>query len=399
MRYEIQYDNDYGVFNLCFNNIIVNLRLNKKHHNIDIRISKKENIKRKSINLSDYFEEIVKFLKENQYLCKKDNSDFKEDILKLDNVKYLELNSFKLVQKDIEFISTKFKQLRILTTQKCTYYNNCNLGILKCDIMDYCSDIYELDIFNGFEGKLLFLKNSKIKRMNLNVLHLNNIVTIFRNIDINYEYFFLTTDAPKMRKIEINNHSKLTNNDLLFLSGFYNLESVDIGAIISNYEQLEKLEKLRNIDRIYCLDEETLKIVKCKQKNNFEKLLSNNATESRIKNFLMQNRMRIQNEYQEFFHKLYVPRLERVTWENKINKNDLKQIKEELLKIKNMTDSDRKNISREQEKEYNFFDETFGLYFDKHPSLETEIVEKDSRPFQEGGIKYYSLRKNIYLGK
>lgn len=399
MEYEIQYDNYRDTFVLIFDSIIVNIRLNRKYHNVEIRILKKENVRREKIDLSKYFEEVINFFNKQQLLCKKDNSDFKEDILKLDNIKYLELSCFKLEQRDIEIISTKFKNLRVLTTEKCTFYNNCNLGILKCDIIDNYSDIHGLDIFNGFEGKLLSIKESNIKSMNRNVLHLNNIVTIFRGIDMDYEYFFLTTDAPKMRKIEIHGDTKLTDNDLLFISGFYNLESVDIDAFVSSYEQLEKLEKLRKISGIYCLDDENLKIVKSKQKKYFEKLLYDNVTESRIKNFLMNNRLVIQNEYQDFFYKLYVPRLERVKWESKINNNNLQQIKKHLLEIENMNSSERKNISREPKKEYTLFDETFGLYFDKHPSLETEIIENDSRPFQDGGIRYYSLRKKIYLEK
>lgn len=330
----------------------------------------------------------------------KDDSVFKEDILKLNKVKSLELINLKIEDIDIKLINDKFKNLRDFNTKNCTLYSNCNLGNLKCNIYDFNSDIYGLDMFNGFEGDILRLTRSDIKRINKNVLNLNNIITIFRGIDIDYEYFFLTTSAPNMRKLEIYRspkYSKLKNNDLLFISGFYNLESISIDGVVTNYEQINKLEKLRKIDRLFCLDEKQYEVVKRKQTKYFNHLIENNVSASRLQKFLMLNRMVIQNQYQELFHKLYVPRLERVKWEDKITKNDLERIREELIKIQEMSSKDRKNISREVQKKFNLFDDLYDLWFDKYPKQDDDIIERYSRSFQSEEIKYYTLNKKIHI--
>ena len=405
LEYKTNYLYDYGknyIEAICleFEKIIVNIFLDRKSHRLDIKIIKKEKINRKKINLLMYIQYIIDYISKNQILCKKDDSVFKEDILKLNKVKSLELINLKIEDIDIKLINDKFKNLRDFNTKNCTLYSNCNLGILKCNIYDFNSDIYGLDMFNGFEGNILRLTRSNIKRINKNVLNLNNIITIFRGIDIDYEYFFLTTSAPNMRKLEIYRspkYSKLKNNDLLFISGFYNLESISIDGVVTNYEQINKLEKLRKIDRLFCLDEKQYEVVKRKQTKYFNHLIENNVSASRLQNFLMLNRMVIQNQYQELFHKLYVPRLERVKWEDKITKNDLERIREELIKIQEMSSKDRKNISREVQKKFNLFDDLYDLWFDKYPKQDDDIIERYSRSFQSEEIKYYTLNKKIHI--
>lgn len=59
-----------------------------------------------------------------------------------------------------------------------------------------------------------------------NILQLNNVLMKLNGINFNYEYFSLTTSAPNLRKIEIYIKPFLSDKDLLFISGFYNLESV-----------------------------------------------------------------------------------------------------------------------------------------------------------------------------
>ena len=113
----------------------------------------------------------------------------------------------------------------------------------------------------------------------------------------------------------------------------------------------------------------------------------------------MMQRMLIQNKYQDLQHKLYVPRLERVKWENKISTKDLEKIREELLFISNLSLENRKNISRETKKEYTIFENMYGLNFDYHLDDNEEEVLIDSRPFEDGGIQYYIRRKKLILEK
>ena len=148
--------------------------------------------------------------------------------------------------------------------------------------------------------------------MNKNVLHLNNIITRFIRINMDYELFFLTTDAPKMRKLEIYRSPKyprLKDKDLLFISGFYNLESIIIDGILTNYNQIEKLERLRHIERLCCTDNISDIEKKDKYAINYK---NEGISESRLKNYLINRRLQIQNEHLDFLNRLYVDRLERI---------------------------------------------------------------------------------------
>lgn len=59
-----------------------------------------------------------------------------------------------------------------------------------------------------------------------------------------------------------------------------------------------------------------------------------------------------------------------------------------------MSIENRKNISREEKREYTIFETMQGLDFDYIPNNEDEGILIDSRPFEDGGIQYYILRKN-----
>jgi hypothetical protein len=194
-----------------------------------------------------------------------------------------------------------------------------------------------------------------------------------------------------MRKIKINGNNILNDNDLLFISGFYNLESVEIKAILSSYEQLEKLEKLREIRGVFISDEKELENTRKKR----QIISDSNESEKRLKNYLMGQRMFIQNEYQELRHRLYISRLERVKWEEKFSLNDLKKIRKELEDISNMSIEQRRDISREKQ-EQTLFDSLNGLEFDK-PESDEEYVLVNSRLFDNDGIDYYVKQHKIIL--
>lgn len=375
MKYKIQYTKPYnnlyntGVY-LLFEKVTVYINFERRIGRLDITINKNNKVSRKKIDLSEIFKSIIDFINTNHEYIKSEN-DFSIDMLKCFNVKSIKISDLKIEKKDLDIIKNAFPNLKLYESQKCTYYKDCNIGILKCDIYDELSDIYSFDMFDGFKGRYLKLKNSNIKRMNKNVLHLDNQILILNSINIDYEYFFLTTCANKLRKLCIYNYAhykKLNDLDLLFISGFYNLELLEIDATLTNYKQIEKLEKLRKIDRIYILADNPYK------------------------------RLMIQNKYQEFFHKLYVDRLERVIWEDKIMHKTNEEIKNELLKIFKMNSFEKNQISRQKEKEYTFFEQIHDLDFD-YTRQEEDDVLINSKPFCNGGIDYYVKRKKLILDK
>lgn len=396
-------------FYLHFDKLSIGVWFDVKYFHLDITIwNSKENYKKVSdIHLAPCLRVMLQYIRENEmFFLKKDG--FKKDILDVENIKSINIRHYQLTQEDIAIISS-FPKLLQFSTTSCFFTDNCNFGYFKgiYTYMDSGSTFSSLDIFNGFEGQTLKLCNSKIMNQNKNVLHLNNICTHFDNLqNMDYEHFFLTTDASKMRKLEIYSNPRLKDKDLLFISGFYNLESVSIEGDISSYEQIGKLEKLRVLLYLFCTDEKELERTKEKRKD-FATYFGDKSLEIQ-KNYLMTQRMFIQREYQKFFHKLYVPRLERVRWQDKISSYDLEQIKVELENIAQMSRKERKQLAREPKKEYNLFDSLNELWFDKIPNPNDEddcyLANSNPNPFDlyddEGkkkGIDYYVLKRKIYI--
>lgn len=232
------------------------------------------------------------------------------------------------------------------------------------------------------------LDKTHIINMNKNVLNLLHCISLkLNNVNLDYERLFLTTNAPKMQKLDIYKNKHLSSKELLFISGFYNLEYIYIDGTIDNYSQLEKLEKLRELRGIIISNRKELERIKEKRIAYYLKLKENGASEETLENYLTYQYRFIQNKYFDFLHKIYVPRSEKVTWENKIVRNNLEEIKEELISISNMSINKRTNISREIS-DYNEFD----IY-----STDEEVVLENNscNPFDYGEFQYYVKNKKI----
>lgn len=379
-----------------FDKLSVMIYGDAKYSLTELKYSINSRCRRRNIDLSTYINAINDYLVSHPVYKKYKNKLV--NLYDFNNVKSLDFSGLKFCSNEFQIIKNKYPNIFSVKTKKCTIYKEALIGCLTCHYYDDSSDIMSLDSFNGFSGESISLSQSHIINMNKNVLHLNNILIKLRGIHFNYEHFFLTTSAPNLRKIEIHIKPPLNDKNLLFISGFFNLESVQIFAVLSNYEQLQKLEKLRELRYVFCSNENELETTRKKREEIYEKLLASNSTEDQLKNYLMMQRMIVQNKFQDLRHKLYVPRLERVKWENKISTKDLERIKEELLYISNMPIEDRKNISREK-KEYTIFETMQGLDFDYIPNDDDEDILVDSRPFEGGGIKYYIKRKKLILDK
>jgi hypothetical protein len=374
---------------IIFDKIQVMIYGDAKYPRTDIKFSINSGCRRRNINLSTYINNINDYLVSHP--CYKKYNNRIVNVFDFSCIKRLNFQGLKFRSDEFQIIKNKYLNVSLVKTDNCTIYKEASIGCLNCTYHDNKSYIMSLDSFNGFSGDRMDLYQTHILNMNENVLHLNNVCTNFTGVDIDYERFFLTTDAPNMRKIKINGNNILNDNELLFISGFYNLESVEIKAILSSYEQLEKLEKLREIRGVFISDEKELENTRKKRQ-----IISEcNESEKKLKNYLMGQRMFIQNEYQELRHRLYVSRLERVKWEEKFSLNDLKKIRKELEGISNMSIEQRRNISREKQ-EHTLFDSLNGLEFDK-PESDEEYVLVNSRLFDNDGIDYYVKQHKIIL--
>lgn len=383
---------------IIFDKVFVRIYGSAKYGRTEIKFFINPGCRRRNVDLSRYISAINDYFVSHPFY-----GEDKGKVVKLTDfscVKFLYFIGLKFSSNEFQLINDSYPNIMFVDTIRCTIYKEALIGCLKCNYYDYCSDIISLDSFDGISSEVISLDNSNIINMNKRVLHFNNICTKFSDVDIDYEKFFLTTVAPNMRKLEINRRPYLRDNDLLFISGFYNLESVDIGAFVSSYKQFEKLEKLREIAHIYCVDEESLAKLELKSQGEkfYQELLHKNVGDDVLRGHFMAKRLSIQNNYQDFLHKIYVPQLERVKWENKISINDLERIKEELISISTMSSSMRKKISVD-EKESTFFDQLHGLDFDRNAYKDNDdvVLVNSGSLFDDDGIDYYVKSKKIIL--
>lgn len=379
-----------------FERLQVRIYGDAKYSRVELRYLMKPGYKRRNIDLSFYINAMNDYFVSYPALKK-----YKEQIVDLFDfncVKALEFRGLKFDSDEFQIIRNKYPNIVSVRTEHCTISKRASIGCLNCNYYDDTSDIMSFDSFHGFSGETIDLKQTHIMTMNQKVLQLNNSFFSFRGVTMDYESFFLTTSAPKLRKIKILGKQILNDKDLLFISGFYNLESVEISAIVSSYEQLQKLERLREIRFVFCSNEKELEATKGSCAKTYQKILDCNPTEDQLKNYVMRQRLFLQNRFQELRHKLYVPRLERVKWENKLSTKDLESIRRELLEIATMPIVDRKDLSREKRKA-TALEGMHGLDFDHTYFNKEEDVLLDSRPFEGGGIKYYVKRKQLIIDK
>jgi hypothetical protein len=379
---------------IIFDKIWVKIYGNAKYSYTELKIYINSGCRRRNVDLSTYINSINDYLVSHP--CYKKYKDKVVNLFDLNCIRSLEFKGLKFNSNEFQIIKNKYPNLYSIGTDNCTIYKEASIGCLGCDYYDNNSYVMSLDSFDLFSGNKIELCQTHILNMNENVLHLNNVCTNFNRVDIDYERFFLTTDAPNMRKIIINGNNILNDKDLLFISGFYNLESVEARAILSNYEQLEKLERLRRIDGVRIFNEKALENARKKRERVYQIISDSNESEERKKCYLMTQRMIIQNEYQELRHKLYIERLERVKWDDKISRNDLEQIKKELEEISNMPREKRRDISREKQN-HTLFDSMNALEFDRHENDEKYVLTNSHLFDIDDGIDCYVNQNKIIL--
>lgn len=391
-----------------FDKVWVHIFGDIKYKKVEMVFHINQGYRRRNVNLGEYILAINDYF--ISHPCWKVYNETTRNIFDLNYVRTVEFNGLKINGNEFRLMKEQYPNLSAVYTKNCTIYKEASIGSLNCYYTDYHSDIMSLDSLNGFSGKKMYLKQTHFRNENQKTLNLDCTILELCNVDIDYEKFFLTTDAPKLRKLEINRtrHKKmLSHKDLLFISGFYNLEFIEINGTIENYDQIRKLERLREIRRLFQTDESKLEKTKQARKQIYEKIRMQDTNEERLQNYLMYQTMAIQNQYLKFANKLYVPRLERVKWENKITTKKLSQIRDELIAISNMSSKERKNISREK-REFTLFDDINGLWFDKVPSKDDdEYILVDTYPtiafaddfmeLEKKAIKYYVKNKKIIV--
>ncbi len=390
---------------LVFDKLYVRILSNAKNQETELFYYLNPGCKRRNIDLSRYIRAVNDYLISHPYYGTYEKKT--TNLFDFAYIKHLTFTRLKFDSDEFQIMNHFYPNIKFICTSGCTIYERAFIGCLRCSFIDTNSTIMSLNQLNGFSGNILRLNETKIRNKKHHTLNLACDVLTLENINLDYEMFFLKTDAPKMRKLEIFQSKKknlLKTRDLLFLSGFYNLEYIDINGIINHYDSLKKLERLRELRGLMQSNENQLEMVKQKRMELYQKLKENQVAEKEIRNSLMYQGLVLENSQLEFLSKLYTPRLERVKWENKIATNDSERIQRELLAISNMPREIRKNISRERKK-YTTFDYIHGLAFDQTPNNEEEYILVDSRPVkifgdsEKEGIKYYVKSKKIVIDK
>lgn len=319
-------------------------------------------------------------------------------------VRFVQIYNLKISGDAFQVIKNTYPDILSIGTEKCVMDKNVSLGSLNCYYRDNHSTFFSLEALQDFSGRILDLNETHILHDNETTLHLFCEVLKLHNVFLDYERFFLTTSAPKVRRIEIHKKRKqdfLNPKDLLFISGFYNLEAISIDGMVETYDEIKKLERLRRVEGLLVTDGKILEEMKEKREYDCCQLKEKGYTQEQLKHYLMFQATVEQNKNLDFYHTLYVSRLERVNWENKIETNNLKKIREELMQISSMSRKQRRDISRENHEE-TFFDLHNDLSFDKITLEEDEYILVDTRPFsfdmeEEKGMQYYKKNNRIIL--
>ncbi|MDD3453171.1 MAG: hypothetical protein PHN42_02710 [Bacilli bacterium] len=395
--FDFQYDFDdyYFSFKLYLDKVIVCLYINTKYDGIlDIVIRKKEKQKRRNINLNIIIKQIADFINNVNLYVKQNDELFDKDFLKRQLVKHIDIYDLKIENNDLIEINKQFQNLTSIFSENCNYYSNCNLEIIKAIFKDHNSIIYNMDSLNCFSGKIMHLNKTTFKRKNTSFLHINSIIIKLEKVNIDYERFFITTDATNLRSLTIYNHPKLNHEDLLFISGFYNLEKIDINGVVHDYNQIKKLDKLREMLSIYCDNKYELEVQLKNHKNFIDKHIV--REDFYLLNYLMHQNLFNYQRLLSFYQKLYVPKLKRIKFLDKINIDDIEKIKKELIMIEAMSFEEKKQILREK-KEHTLFDSLNNLNYVEEKEEEFDLI--NSKPFESGGIDYYVKSKKIKLIK
>lgn len=390
----------YTTRRIIFDKLWVHIYGSAKYSRTEIKYHINPDVKKEDICLSWYMQAINDYLVNHP--CYKEYKNRRVNVFDFSCVRFLYISDLKIDSDEFQIIRNTYPNIFSVTTIDCLIDKSACIGCLNCYYRDKRSTLTSLDSLQGFSGKILSLDETGVLSLNQNVLHLACEVLELEEVDLNYEYFFLTTCAPKVRRVDIHKKKKeecLGQKDLLFLSGFYNLEAISIDGEIENYREIQKLERLRKIERLLVTDKNALTMTKEKREKDILQMRDKGFTEKQIRHYIMFQTLVEKNKDCDFLHKLYVPRLERVLWEDKITTKELTRIREELIQIAKLDRKERKNISKEK-KEETLFDTLNNLYFDSNPPKEEEYVLVDSRPFSfdmedEKGIQYYIKNKKI----
>lgn len=379
-------------------NVFIFGKVSNLRTQITFRINK--DCRKDEIHLEDYIHAVNIYLMSNP--AYKIDGEKVANVFDFNLIKWIDFKDLNINKEAMAIIKNCYPNLLSINLFNANVEKGTSLRLLKSNFYMDGGSVFSLDFINGFEGEIFSLQGTKVLADNQNTIHLYCKMLKFTNITMDYERFFLTTDASKLLKLEIiqeKSKNRLTHKDLLFISGFFNLKSIIIDGVVENYDQVRKLECLHELKRLLCTNLKEMEKTKKKRRKNIEEIQQLKNKRISIEDYLLFQTMASQNSYLDFFQKIYVPRLERVKWEEKIRTRELEKIKEGLLSIVSMSRKDRKDIARSKE-EYTIFEEMNDLCFD-HSKEEEEYIERDANPFSFDPTvpkrKYYVKNKKIII--
>ncbi len=384
---------------LFFDKVSVSFFGNAHRLQMKITFRVNENTSMEDICLEDYMRAVNVYFMSNPAYKKSEKGKY-VNLFDFAYVKFIDFFHLKINRNVVNIIKNHYFNLLSMSIHNSSMDKDTYLRGVKCNVNMCGGEITSLDNLNGFEGEIIFLENTKVLSDNEHTLHLYAKMLKMINVSMNYERFFLTTDAPHLLKLEIREEkaeNHLTHQDLLFIAGFYNLKSITIDGVVENYDQIRKLECLRELRYLLCTDQKEIEKTRKRRIKNLEEIRKLKEKKINIEHYLMFQTMALQEEHLDFFHKIHVPRLERVKWEDKIATKSVEKIKEELVSIGAMTREMRKNIARIKET-HTFFEEFNGLCFE--PKREEEYIERSADPFDfnsSSDKKYYVKNKKIII--
>ena len=139
---------------------------------------------------------------------------------------------------------------KYITFESCLIPKDVRLGFLPCEgeamSINNCT-IEDFQSLNGFKGYNLHINRSSILQYTGSVtMSCKNVD--FRDVSMNYPYFFLNTIFPNLRKLSIRRDEWFDEKDLFFIINFPNLYEITLPAYL---EDTYCLDRLRNLAYAY----------------------------------------------------------------------------------------------------------------------------------------------------
>lgn len=376
---------------------------NKKYGNIELNIFKDENYNDKIVSISDAILFLNEYISNNykEYSKKINREIYKasgekiivkykhENILNFDNLKRITIIGLTITNQDINSL-LRYKKLVTLETINCKI--DADLSLLKVRFyLDNNSIFNNISQFNNSKIESLLLNSSTFTNQNISNINMTTNSLQFRNININYEMFFLMSNICGLKSLTIEDY-ELNPLEIELLRVFYELNELTCNGSCYSLSFLNNLNELESFQGyIKLISDKYYDYLKHLYKEKFEEYKKKYNNEY-IKNILCN--IKLHNK--KIIPDLIIDKVALIKWEGKIENATLEEIRTYLLYLKSLPISKRKQLAKGK----NIFLIDTDLS-QAYKLLGIELKQLETNPYQTkilGPYGYYLYRESNING-